>query len=100
MTFDIVFKNKVKKLLEYPEKWDTMAYPSLSDAIWEYLSYIKCDKDLSIRKQKVKEFLRWIEDNMDFYLDFNPDYLKKKIELFNDESILNEYEKKALDNEK
>jgi len=43
-------ENTIKEELEYPGKWDTVAYPDLLSALWEHHSWTR-----AIHNQKVKE---------------------------------------------
>jgi len=45
-------ERRVKEELHYPEEWDTMAYPTVWDALWESYSALK-DK-VEILEQRIE----------------------------------------------
>jgi len=45
-------ERRVKEELHYPDEWDTMAYPTVWDALWESYSALK-DK-VEILEQRIE----------------------------------------------
>ena len=42
--------NNIKEAIVYPEAWDTMAYPTLEDALWELYCWEKTYRQLLEKK--------------------------------------------------
>jgi len=45
-------KKEFKKELKYPEKWDTIAYPTIFHALWELFCWQKAELD-NLKQQEL-----------------------------------------------
>ncbi len=44
-------RDKLASQIHYPDCWDTMAYPTLEDALWEIIGHQECSECVRIKDE-------------------------------------------------